>query len=247
MASLRSALDSALDAAMEPVRSAPGPLGVLFSGGVDSSLLAWDLRSRSDLTLYTLGRERSDDLAAGRNAAERLGLPWVALAADEAGVAEAEARFAAQLTGISPVVRAVLVALAMAIQAAPPPILVCGQGADELFLGYSHFGPLDGAAAERRSAEDLHRLLTEDWPRTQKIAAQSGKLVLAPFLAPAFIERARAVPIALRLPRDLPKRFFREWAVHRGLPAELSLQPKKAVQYGSGVASLLRARQRPGR
>lgn len=243
---LRSGLSRALDEALRPVQNAPGPLGILFSGGVDSALLAWELRRRPEVVLYTLGRERSPDLLAGRTGAERLGLPWQGLRADVEEVRDAEGRFSEELAGVPPVSRTVLLSLSIAIHLAPSPRLVCGQGVDELFLGYAHYRNLGGAEAERRSREDLSRLREIDLPRTRRIAEKAGKEVIAPYLSPAFEDGARRVPVDLRLPGDLPKRFFREWAMTRGLPAELALRPKKAVQYGSGVDALVRRLRRSG-
>ena len=239
---LRRNLDAALDEGIRPLRDDPVPIGVLFSGGVDSTVLAWELRNAPGLALYTLGQVGSADWRAGRESAERLGLPWNPVPADRAGVDSIQECFRKELADSSPVVRAVLVSLAMAIRGASRPTLVCGQGADELFLGYAHYRHLPPREAERRSTEDLQRVLTVDWPRTLEIAAKLGKQVVAPFLTPAFIGRAREVPIEWRLPKDTPKRFFRDWAIARGLPRELSTRPKKAVQYGSGVARLLRSR-----
>jgi asparagine synthase (glutamine-hydrolysing) len=244
---LRRELSSAFEEALRSVRTAPGPLGVLFSGGVDSALLAWELRRQPQVVLCTLGREGSHDLHAGRAGAERLGLPWQGLGVGPDEVRAAEGRFGEELAGVPPVSRTVLLALAVAIDEASPPRLVCGQGVDELFLGYAHYHHLGEADAERRSREDLSRLHETDWPRTLRIAERAGKEVVAPYLSRVFEECARRVPIDLRLPRDLPKRFFREWAVERGLPTELADRPKKALQYGSGVDPLVRAMRRDER
>ncbi len=244
---LREQLSSAFDEALGPVRAVPGPIGILFSGGVDSALLAWELRQQPQVVLCTLGREGSPDLRAGRAAAERLGLPWQSLHVGMEDVRTAEARFGEELAGIPSVSRTVLLTLAVAIDEASPPRLVCGQGVDELFLGYAHYRLLGEAEAERRSRDDLSRLHETDWPRTQRIAEKAGKEIVAPYLYRTFEENARLIPIDLRLPRDLPKRFFREWAIERGLPPELADRPKKAMQYGSGVDSLVRAMRRAER
>jgi asparagine synthase (glutamine-hydrolysing) len=247
LASLRERLSSALKDALRPAQAAPGPLGILFSGGVDSALLAWELRNKPHVVLCTLGRDGSPDLLAGRAGADAFGLPWEGLRVGEGEVRAAEARCGEELAGVPPVSRMVLLSLAIAIGQASPPRLVCGQGVDELFLGYAHYRSLGGPEAEARSREDLLRLRATDWPRTQRIAERSAKEVLAPYLSPAFEESARLVPVDLRLPGDLPKRFFREWAVERGLPPELAARPKKAVQYGSGVDALVRALRRAER
>jgi asparagine synthase (glutamine-hydrolysing) len=238
---LRGLLDEALDASLRPLRSLPRPLGILFSGGVDSSLLAWELRNEPGVALYTLGSEGSHDLTAGREGAKRLGLPWQPLRVGGHELRAAETRCSEELSGLPPVIRTVLLALAVAIEEAPALELVLGQGADELFLGYAHYRNRPAEEVERRSREDLARLHGTDWPRTQRIAQRYGKEVSAPYLTPTFEASAQEVPIALRLPRDDPKRFFREWAVARGLPRELADRAKKAVQYGSGVDALVRS------
>ena len=242
----RAALSRAFEEAIRPIRSSTGTLGVLFSGGVDSSLLAWELLRRPEVALYTVGREGSHDLRAGREGAERLGLPWRGLPVGLHEVRGAFDRFEEELAGLPDVTRAVLVALALAIERASPPRLVCGQGVDELFLGYAHYRNLSPVDVELRARADLEKLHRVDWPRTQRIAAKSRKELLAPFLAPPFEEEALRIPTELRLPGDAPKKFFREWAVERGLPPEVAYRPKKAVQYGSGVATLVRRLGRAG-
>ena len=53
-------------------------VGVAFSGGMDSGLLA-ALASKyaKSVTCYTCGTDDSFDVAAGKELAEKLGLPWV--------------------------------------------------------------------------------------------------------------------------------------------------------------------------
>jgi len=242
---LRSELDAAFEEALRPLRAPGGALGILFSGGVDSSLLAFELRSRPELTLCTMGRDGAPDLKAGQEGATRLGLPWEPNVIGELEVAAAESRFASELVGLPPVSRTVLLGLAVAITGARPSRLVCGQGADELFLGYAHYRGLSADEASMRAQEDLDRLLATDWPRTLRIGEKAGKTLFAPYLSATFVRAARAVPTDSRIPREMPKRYFREWALARGLPAELALRPKKALQYGTGVAALVRARSRP--
>lgn len=241
---LSGELDAALEEGLREVVGGPGSLGVLFSGGVDSSLLAWELRHHPHVVLGTVGRAESADLLAGQRGAERLGLPWHSVVIDEDDVREASTRFAEELGDLPWVVRTVLLALALAIERTPADRLVCGQGVDELFLGYAHYSGLSPADAEVRVREDLDRLLRVDLPRTRRIARRAGKEIFAPFLTTRFVESALRVPIALRLPTRMPKRFFRDWAVGRGLPRELAEQRKRAIQYGSGVAALARAAER---
>ncbi len=240
-------LDRALEQSLQPVLNGTEALAVLYSGGIDSSLLAWELRRRPELTLCTVGRPGSPDLLAGQRGAGLLDLPWRGIAIDGGDVHDASLRFVEELGGVPWVVRTVLLSLALAIERAPADTLVCGQGADELFLGYAHYAGMSSAEAEIRVRADLDRLLAVDWPRTRRIAERTGKEIVAPFLAPGFIESALSVPIARRLPATNPKRLFREWSILRGVPAELAGRRKRAIQYGTGVAALASAAERPTR
>lgn len=236
-------LDAAFDRALGPWRTSGQEIGLLFSGGVDSALLAWELRGVDGLELVTVGTRGSPDLAAAESAARRIGIRWSGSVVSVADVRATVPRIASETEGAGPVQASILTALALALERAHATEVVCGQGADELFLGYAHYGGLGPAEAARRSEEDRRQLLEGDWPRTQRIATRLGRRIAAPYLDPDFVRAALDAPIERRLSRSEPKAYFRSWARHRGLPPELSARPKRAMQYGSGVDRVLRARE----
>jgi asparagine synthase (glutamine-hydrolysing) len=233
-------LDSAFVRAMTPWRAAAEPLVVLFSGGVDSSLIAWELRGHQPTSLATVGTEESSDLVAAEAGARLLGLPWTPAIVSDAEVRAVAEKVEPELAGLTPVRRSVLLSFATAVRYAPPGTLLCGQGADELFLGYAHYRGLAASEADRRSTEDLDQVVADDWPRSVHAARRLGRTVQAPYLDPEFVAAARSVPIEARLPAPETKRYFREWARHRGLPEPLVTRPKRALQYGSGIDRILR-------
>ncbi len=241
--SLPGDLFRVLDEAFEPIRSrllAPSRRAtLLFSGGVDSSLLAHELRSAPGLELLVVGQVGSPDLAQAASAARLLGLPLSSVEISRADVDSAVSEFAAELGDARGPDRDVAVAFALASQRAPAPRILTAQGVDELFLGYHHFRNLSATAAEARSREDLDRLRTREWPRAVRIARRSGHELEAPFLDPAWVRTLWEIPIELRLPHPEAKRLFRAWAEHRGLPAEIAHRPKRAMQYGSRIHHLL--------
>jgi len=232
-------LDIALDGALDRLPKT-GSLVVLFSGGVDSGLLAWELRGRPRVALSTVGLAGSPDPRAARRGAEILGLPYHENRPSPSEVVSMRGRIAGWVGPLTPTEASIETALALAIETAPPGILVCGQGSDELFLGYAHYRALSPAACSVRSESDLALLREEAWPRTQGVARELGRSIWAPYLDPEFVEAARAIPTAERSRSDPPKALFRAWARRRGLPEEIALRPKKALQYGSGVDRLLR-------
>lgn len=232
---LAVALSRALDALPPAV-----PRSLLFSGGVDSGLLAWELRHDSAVTLFTVGLEGSADLEAAERAALEIHLPWVRGVLTDGEVLAMARQIDPETRCLSPTARSVEVALALAVHRAPPGVVVCGQGADELFYGYAHFRGLDEAETRRRGAADLHYLLSEAWPRAQRVAAGMGREIFAPYLDPAFLSEVEQIPVADRRAGTEPKRVLRSFARRRGLPAFLADRPKKALQYGTGVDRLLR-------
>ncbi len=233
-------LDSAIERALEPWKHGSRPLGLLFSGGVDSSLLAWELRGASDLRLLTVGVPGSRDLTSGHSAAELLGLPWTGIEVVRAALGEIVHEIEPELADLSAVDRSVQASLAAALARAPPRTLLCGQGIDELFGGYAHFRGLSSSAAARRSDEDLEKLLRRDWPRTLRVAEHFQRALEAPYLSTEFLSAVRQLPSTQRFDPSVPKAFFRGWAVHRGLCETLALRPKRAMQYGSGIDRALR-------
>jgi asparagine synthase (glutamine-hydrolysing) len=216
------------------------PRSLLFSGGVDSGLLAWELRTDKNVTLATIGLEGSTDLAAAEDAAREFTFPWRCLVVREGEVFAMARRIEGEIRTLSPTARSVEVAFAVAVHRAPPGLVLCGQGADELFYGYAHFRGLDEVGAHRRGEEDLEYLLTEAWPRSRRIAVALGREVVAPYLDAGVRAAVQDIPISERWAGTEPKAAFRAFALRRGLPVSIALRPKKALQYGTGIDRLLR-------
>ncbi len=243
-------------ASLERAVAGASSVSVLFSGGLDSALLAHLLRKLPafeggrGLELATIGLAGSADLAQAASAAEALGLKFHArtitpeqVRAAARSVEETERSQAAhgQLTPPPPqgMRLEVLTGLRLALEAAPTTRVLCGQGADELFLGYAHFLPLRGERLELRYREDLAQLQGTDWPATQRIAAALAKDLRAPYLDPELVRKLAAFPLESRRRGGVPKGLLREVATSLGLPTELAQRRKKALQYGSGIHSVL--------
>ncbi len=237
----RAALDDAWETALRRERAVAEPAVVLFSGGVDSGLIGWELRVVPGARLFTVGVPGADDLRRAGEAARAVGLPWSRSELSPEDVADVAGRLREDLVDVPGPRRGIFLALGLAFRNAPPGRLWVGQGADELFLGYAHFRRLGPEAAERRSAQDLAQLVDDDWPRTVAIAGRFGRTVVAPYLDAGVVAAARAIPISERLPAELTKPWFRRWAEHRELPELLVGAPKRAIQYGSGVDRLSRS------
>ena len=217
---------------------------VAFSGGIDSTLVASGF---PDAPLYVVGFEGCHDIAAAREAAAAIDraddLTVIELTHDD--LIDAVPRVAAAIGRTNPMdVTIALPLLAVAERAAADGYdrLALGQGADELFGGYSKVvEPADDHRVEgdtvRGAVRETIETLPDQLERDVCGLSAAGVEPVTPFL------QDRVVDAALRLPGELLatpearkvalRRFARETV---GLPEAVAGADKKAVQYGTYVS-----------
>jgi len=114
--------------------------------------------------------------------------------------------------------------------------IITGQGADELFGGYSRY--LETTTLETDLERDFAGLEAQA-RRDQAVAALHGTYLSMPYLDIRVVRAARAIPAAEKVNngrRKIPLRTVAE----RYIPQDLAWYEKKAMQYGSGVWPALR-------
>ena len=209
---------------------------VLYSGGLDSSLVAFCASHRGGrIRLLSVGTSDSPDRSAAESGARRLGLPHAHRLLRTQEVRRAAESARGELEGAQGPDRAVRVSLILALDAVETRRVWCGQGADELFGGYAHFRGLEPDAANRRRREDLAHLEEDEWPWALEAARRRGLILGTPFLTPAVREVALTLRAAQWCTPTRPKGWLRDLARVHGLPPELAERPKRAFQYGSRV------------
>ena len=215
-----------------------GRAAVLFSGGLDSSLLTALARPFSELRLYTVGYPGSHDLEAGESGAKELGLPWEPILLDDDLLRSAIAYLRDQVGIADPVTISFEVPLYMVCTKVPEGVLLSGQGADELFGGYARYSSMSLAELGEARKADIQRLLFEGYLGEVRMAEGFGKMLVCPYLDLKVIEAGLSIP-----PEDLfgemgNKLPLRRIAQSKGLSAAKA--PKKAAQYGSGVMKAMK-------
>jgi asparagine synthase (glutamine-hydrolysing) len=224
---------------------------VLFSGGVDSSLItALALRHVPDITLITVGFPGSNDVKWASAAAQLLGMEnsliFKIIDLDDVG------------STIPCVMEALETADPMAISLGVPLYIACteaknrnidllltGQGADELFGGYHRYKEIaqEGASALHEAiAADVARLSGRDILRDNTVAEVAGIKLAAPFFDPDMVELALSIPAELKVREyggELVGKYILRRAAEGVVPSEIAWRDKKAMQYGSGVWAAL--------
>lgn len=243
------AIRDTLVRAVERSMAADVPVGTLLSGGLDSSVItaiAAEVADREGwrLPTFSVGLENSPDLIAARTVAAHLGtdhtervyttdelIDWVP---EVIGVIES---FDPQLVHSS--VPNLLVAK---LAARTVKTVLIGEGADELFAGYSHYGDID-SHEELRAAllETIEGLHTGGLQRVDRVAGANGLEARIPFLDFDVVELGLALPARWKLAFEhraekwLLRRAFEGW-----LPDEILWRTKAQFGEGSGARDVLR-------
>jgi len=211
--------------------------GVLFSGGLDSSLIALAASQYSDVVLYTAGAEGSPDLEWAREASEALGLPLREYVFDIQDVMDAVPKVVFAIEEPNPMNLAIGLPLYFATRLARSDgvkVLLSGQGADELFGGYAKYLREPGLM-ER----DLMEIGEKNLARDDKIAMINSVEGRFPFLNLSLVGLALRMPLGVKISGGVRKAILRKVAIDLGLPREIAEREKKAVQYGSFSQKLL--------
>jgi len=242
---LRTALEKAVEIRLTKTA------GIAFSGGIDSTFLA-ALAKNIDpsISLYAVGLPNSHDLAQAQRAAEIAGmsdsLKIHLLSPEEIKAAIPDVIYSTEST--DPMKIAIGLPLYFVAKTAKEDgkrVLLTGQGADELFGGYSrHEGFLeqDPEVLDRAIYSDLKNISTINLERDDMVTMANSVELRVPFLDNEVIKTGLAISPELKvLKRD--SLYIRKYILRKAadslLPSELLWKEKKAIQYGTGVQKVL--------
>lgn len=251
LARMERAVEGAVGAGGGPAR---GPVGVAFSGGVDSSVVAAVCaRLRLGPVLLTVGFAGSHDVRFAEAAARGAGLPHRALiigggrgrAAEEGPPPPPFARVAAEAVaaaggGGDPSRAENCIAfyyIAWLARSAGLRTVLTGNGIDELFCGYDSYRRALAGAGVRDGDEEAAEavvgpMVGERIARELSIMADAGRFagalgvrIAQPLLSARFAEYARSLPLACKITG--PGDLLRKHAV-REVAASLGVPPTSA-------------------
>jgi len=237
---LKEAIEKAVEESCRGER-----VGVLFSGGLDSTLIAHlAKRYAAGVELFTAGMEDAPDMAWAVKIAAELKLPLNVSVLAEEDVLDLYGEVSMLVPGDLLKVELGVPLLACCKDARRRKVkaMLSGSGAEELFGGYRrHWEEFekggDVGAMLRRELEDLP---LGDARRNAQVAASEGVEVRCPLLDEEVGKLAMMVPVEEKFADEKERKgVLRRIARELGVPAEACARPKQALQYGSGVHRVL--------
>jgi asparagine synthase (glutamine-hydrolysing) len=215
-------------------------VGVLFSGGLDSSVIASLCLEHGRASLYTIGTAGSHDLEAAKRTASMMGWEWQGIVLKDDDVIEALLPLSAIIATDAPLPLSYEMPLYLVAQRALEHDLFSGQGADELFGGYARYLRMDDGQRQVGMRGDVKALAEVGSKMEHTLAGHFGKAIHHPYLDPAVVDFGLALPPSQCIHGEERKVVLREAArlLHLG---ETAGRPKKAAQYGSGIMKAMKA------
>ena len=219
--------------------------GILFSGGVDSSLISFISKQlKCNFTCYTVVIEGSDDIIWAQQVAKEynFNFKYKILTLDEfETVLKETIRILNDADIVKASVGSVLNAAVKIAAADGNNILFGGLGSEEIFAGYKRhedaLGKNNFEALHDECWSGLKNMWKRDLIRDFTIAKKLSIELRTPFLDKDLIKAAMNVHPMLKIGKDNKKIILREAAEFLGLKKEFAWRKKQAAQYGSNFVN----------
>ena len=214
--------------------------GVLFSGGIDSTLISLLLKQLGfKFRCYSVGMENALDLKYAEKAAENIGLKLKTkiLSLDELEkIMKNTVKILNEADVMKVSVASVIHAASLMAKKDNVNVLFSGLGSEEIFAGYQRH-----EIAFNNGFEALHKELwnglklmwARDINRDLLISKANNVKLRLPFLDKDVINAAMNIHPMHKMDKNTNKIILREIAEELGLKKEFAQRKKKAAQYGS--------------
>ncbi len=220
------------------------PLGAFLSGGLDSSIIAAVAKKhKEELHTFSVGIGDSRDLEAARLVSSDLGTIHheYIITPEEVTAKLPEIIYYLESFDQDLVRSAIPCYFTSRMAADYVKVILTGEGADELFAGYTYYKDIpkeDVLHRElRRSVSSLHNINLQRVDRMTMAHAIEGRV---PFLDLNMIELGQQIPANLKLVGEpLVEKWILRKAFEDMLPQEIVWRKKEQFDEGSGTVDML--------
>ncbi|ENN96243.1 asparagine synthase, partial [Methanocaldococcus villosus KIN24-T80] len=189
-------------------------VGIIFSGGVDSSLITVLASKYTDVVLYTVGIEGSEDLYYAERLAKELNLPLKKKIIREEEYEKYLLKVVKAIDELDLMKIGVGLPIYIASELANKDgikVILAGQGADELFAGYAKYLKLDKNELEKKLIEDVINISKVNLERDDHCSMANTVELRVPYLDEDVIKFSLSLPIEYKISKER-KRILRDIA-----------------------------------
>jgi len=214
-------------------------IAIMFSGGLDSSALAFIANKICDVELFSIGLPESKDIKWVRRAGELLGLNVEVKTVRQSELDYYLIRTIEAIEDVDPLKILIGVPIFIVsefIHDNGYSIAMAGQGADELFGGYAKYLKMPPDELERALFDDVYNISIVNLERDDHISMANSIDLRLPYLHDDVIKFALRLPTRFKIYNGIRKYILRKTAEKMGVPKEIVYAEKKAIQYSTGIS-----------
>lgn len=217
-------------------------IGIAFSGGIDSTLLAIICKNMNiDTTLLTVGFPDSNDIEFSKSISHKINMNHKILEIDQGDLAVITKKIKNEIScsNTSHIENCIAFSyIAKLASNNDTSVVLTANGFDELFCGYNNFRFIFNQGSDTINNTIESKILNELelTNEIKQVAKEYRVSILQPFLSKGFISVAMKFPIYNKIVSNddvLRKHIIRKIALCFDLPPEVIFRRKKAIQYGS--------------
>jgi asparagine synthase (glutamine-hydrolysing) len=223
-------------------------IGIAFSGGVDSTLLAkLCIDLGYDVILLTIGFKNSHDILFSKKINEIMKLPHKIYEIEKNSFNDISSKIGTKINTDNLSWNENCIAFYYVSQLAQThdlSLVITANGIDELFCGYNAYR--DAIKEGNKAVHELMDSKLENELKMMKavnlVSSEFGITLLQPFLSERFIKYAKNIPVENKIKNSedlLRKHIIRNAALEVKVPEISANQRKKALQYGSQIHKAL--------
>src|SRR3989338_2757816 len=222
-------------------------IGLLLSGGIDSSLLALMLKKASaNFKCYTTvlddkNLKEPEDLKYSVELAKELNLNHKIIKIKTSKIPKLLKEIVPLIESTDTTKVGVALTFFSACKQASKDkcyIIVSGLGSEEIFAGYQRHKESNDINKECLSG--LLKIYERDLYRDNVIALYNTLENWIPFLNLELVKYAIRIPSKYKIKGEITKLILRETALKMGLPEKYAMRKKRAAQYGSNMNKALK-------
>lgn len=225
-------------------------IAIAFSGGLDSSIIAYVLSKYTNVIGYNIGfNEWSEKwMNIAEMIAEQIGIKLIKIKVSIRDVRNELENFLKCIEEereLSIEIGLPIYFLAKKISEDNFRKSLFGQGADEIFGGYRRYSILASynkyKLLEEEMLKDILQLYSTNLERDCKISMNFGLIPIYPYLCKKIVEYALGLPIYFKLnEKGERKIILKKIGEKIGLPKNILDMGKKAIQYSSGSSKTIK-------